>query len=154
MTDSERATMTSWQHSLVTFYLGCMVSEITRFFCKPDIMSSWFLRQGSLYAILHDGFWKSDHDFLIAFYSNFLSRMHGFLDNEVLLQVNMSSSWFLRQGMLYAILHDGFWKSDYDFLIALYSNFSSGMHGFRDNAVLLPTGYDFFVISPSGRLTL
>jgi len=31
--------------------------------------SSWFLRQGSLHAILHNGFWKSDYDFLIAFHS-------------------------------------------------------------------------------------
>jgi len=61
------------------------VSEITRFYCKPDMTSSRFLRQGSLHAILHDGFWKSEHDFLMAFHSNFLSVMHGFRDNEVLL---------------------------------------------------------------------
>jgi len=85
MTDSERATMTSWWRSAATFYLGCMVSEITRFYCKPDMTSSWFLRQGALYAISHNGFWKSDHDFLIAFHSNFLSAIHGFRDNEVLL---------------------------------------------------------------------
>jgi len=47
---------------------------------------SWFHRQGSLHAILHDGFWKSNHDFQKAFPSNFLSEMHGFRDNEVLLQ--------------------------------------------------------------------
>jgi len=29
-------------------------------------------------AIFHDCFWKSDHDFLIAFHGNFLSGMHGF----------------------------------------------------------------------------
>jgi len=84
-TDSERATMTSWQRSIVTFYLGCMVSEITRFYGKPDMTSSWFLHQGALHDILHNGFWKSDHDFLTAFHSNFLSGMHGFRDNEVLL---------------------------------------------------------------------
>jgi len=65
-----------------------MVSEITRFYCKPDITSSWFLRQGSLYAIVHNGFWKGDHDFLIAFHSDFLSGMHGFQDIEVLLQAD------------------------------------------------------------------
>jgi len=71
---------------IVTFYLRCMVSEITMFYCKPDMTSSWLRRQGALNAILHDGFWKSDHDLLIVFHSNFLSGMHGFRDNEVLLQ--------------------------------------------------------------------
>jgi len=67
-------------------YLGWIVSKITRLYCRPDMTSSSFLLQGTLYAILHDGFWKSDHDFLIAFHSNFLCGMHGFRDNEVLLQ--------------------------------------------------------------------
>jgi len=67
------------------FFLGCMVSEITRFYCKPDMTSPWFLRQGALSANFHDWFWKSDHYFLIAFHINILSRMHGFRDNEVLL---------------------------------------------------------------------
>jgi len=69
----------------INFYLGCMVSEITRFYCKLDMTSSWFFRQGALQAIFHDGFSKSDHDFLIAFHTNVLSRIHGFRDNEVLL---------------------------------------------------------------------
>jgi len=63
-----------------------MVSEITRFYCKADMTSSWFLRYGALHEIFHDGFWKSDRGFLIAFHSNFLSGMHSFRDNEVLLQ--------------------------------------------------------------------
>jgi len=48
MTDSERATMTSWWRSILTFYLGCMVSEIMRFYCQPDMTSSLFRRQGAL----------------------------------------------------------------------------------------------------------
>jgi len=71
MTDSEKATITSWWRSIVTFYLGCIVSEITRFHCKPDMTSSCFLRQEALQAIFHDVFWKSYHDFLLAFYSEF-----------------------------------------------------------------------------------
>jgi len=67
MTDSERAAMTSWKWSTVTFYLTfylrCMVSEITRFYCKPDITSSSVLRQGALHALFPDGFWNSGHDF-------------------------------------------------------------------------------------------
>jgi len=62
-----------------------MVSEITRFYWEPDITSSPFLRQRALHAISHNGFWKSDQDFLLAFHPNFLSAMHGFRDNEVLL---------------------------------------------------------------------
>jgi len=86
MTNSEKVTMTSRLRSIVTFCLGCMVSEITMFYCKKDMTSSWFLRQGALHAIFLDGFWKSDYDFLIAFYSNLLSLMHGFRDNDAILQ--------------------------------------------------------------------
>jgi len=63
------------------------VSEIMRFYCKPYMTSSWFLRQGALHAILHDEFWKSDHDFMIVFHINLLCGMHAFWVNEVLLQV-------------------------------------------------------------------
>jgi len=42
---------------------------------------------------------------------------------------------------------------DYDFLIVFDSNFLSGMHGFPDNVVLLPTGYDIIVISPLGGVS-
>jgi len=121
-----------------------------RFYCKPDMTSSWFLRQGSLHAILHNGFWQSDHDFQIAFHSNFLSGMHGFQENEVLLQAGYDVIVISPQGAIYAILHDGIWKSDHDFLIAFHNNFSSGMHIFRDNKVSLPTGYDVIVIFPLG----
>jgi len=48
------------------------------------------------------------------------------------------------------IIHDGFWKSKYDFLILIHSNFLFVMHDFRDNEVLLQAGYDVIVISPLG----
>jgi len=50
------------------------------------MMSSWLLHKGALQKIFHDAVWKSNHDFLIAFHSNFVSGMRGFRDNEVLLQ--------------------------------------------------------------------
>jgi len=87
---------------------------------------------------------------MIVNHRNFLSAMHGFWDNEVYCQPDMTSSWFLCQGVLQAIFHDGFWKSDHDFLIVFHSNFLSAMHGFRDNEVLLQAGYDVIVISPLG----
>jgi len=77
MKDSERTTVTSWMSSIVTFYLWSMVSEITRFNCKPDLTSSWFLRQGLLYAILHDGFWNGDLDFILMFNWHCLSILNG-----------------------------------------------------------------------------
>jgi len=33
-------------------------------------------------------------------------------------------------------------KKDRDFLKAIHNNFLSAMHGFRDNVVSLPTGYE------------
>jgi len=74
-----------------------------RCFCQPDMASSWFFRQGALYAFFHDGFWKSNRDFLIAFHSNFLSAMHGFRDNEVLLQAGYKVIVIYAQGALHAV---------------------------------------------------
>jgi len=94
-------------------------------------------------ARFHEGFWKIDYDFLVAFHRNFLTAMHGFRDKEVLLQA-------LRQGALHALFHDGFWKSGHDFLIVIHSKVLSGMHDFRDNEVILPTWYDVIMTSPLG----
>jgi len=127
-----------------------MVSEITRLYCKPDMTSSWFLRKGSLQANFHDWFWKSDHYFLIAFLSNFLSGMHSFRDNRVSLPTGYDVIMISPLGSASGNFYDGFWKSNHDFLIAFYSNFLSGMHGFRDNEVSLQAGYDVIVISTLG----
>jgi len=40
--------------------------------------------------------------------------------------------------------------SDQDFMKVFISNCSSVMHGYQDNEVLLPTGYDVIVSPPSG----
>jgi len=42
--------------------------------------------------------------------------------------------------------------SDQDFMISrlIHSNFLASMHGFRDNEVVLPTGYDVIVSSSPG----
>jgi len=85
--------------------------------------SSWFLRQGALHDILHNGFWKSDHDFLIMFHGNFLSAMHGFRDNEVLLPNGYDVIFSPPPGGAARTFQHGFWKSDHDFLIAFHSNF-------------------------------
>jgi len=104
--------------------------------------SSWFGRQGALHAIFHDGFWKNDHNFLIVFHSNCVSGMHGFWDNKVLLQAGYDVIVISSLGGAPANFHDGLWKSDNNFLIALQTNFWSRMHSFRDNEVLMQPGYD------------
>jgi len=83
-------------------------------------------------------------------YSNFLSGMHGFRYSKALLPAGYDVMMISPPGVLHAIFHDGFWKCDYDFLIAFHSKFLSGMHGFRDNEVLLQGGYDVIIISPLG----
>jgi len=82
---------------------------------------------------LYDGFWKGDHDFLIAFHNNYLVDMHCFRDNEVLLQARYDVMVNYPPGGA----PGEFWKSELDFLIVIHSNFLSGMSGFRDNMVLL-----------------
>jgi len=106
-----------------------MVSEITMFYCKPDMTSSWFLRQVALYAIFLDGFWKSDHDFPIAFHGKFVCGMHGFRDTRFYCKSDMTSAWFCRQGAFQAIFHDGFWKSDHDYLLVVKGEFCPNSNG-------------------------
>jgi len=76
--------------------------------------------------------------------SNFLSAVHAFRDNEVLLtgyDINVSPppGGALRD-FLSRILKER--PRLHDFL--------STMHGFRDNEFLLPTGYDVIVSPPPG----
>jgi len=123
---------------------------VTSFYYKEDITSSWFRRQGVLQATFHDGFWISEHDFLIVFHSNFISGMHGFRDNEVLLPAGYDVIMISPPGGASGHFYDEFWMNDHDFLIVFHINFLSVMHGFRDNEVLLQAGYDVIVISPLG----
>jgi len=132
------------------FLSAMYVSQRTRLYCQPDMTSSSVHRQMALHLHVLDGFWRSDHDLIIASRNNFSSGMHGFRDNEVLLQARYDVIVIFPPGALNAIWHDGFWKSNHDFLIACHSNFLSGMHAFRDNEVLLQAGYDVIVISQLG----
>jgi len=91
------------------------------------------IRQGALHTHFHDGFRESDHDYLIAFHSNFLSGMYSFRDNEVLLQVGHDVIMISPPGGAARNFYDAFWKSDRDFLIVIQSNFLFAMQGFRDN---------------------
>jgi len=128
-----------------------MVSEIIMFYCQPDMTSSWFLRQGALHAIFLDGLWKSDHDFLIAFHSNVLSAMRGFRDNEVLLQAGYDVIVISPLGGVSGNFHDGFWKSDHDFLLVINGDVcpnSNGLEVIRHFLLTLdfPTGSEILGI--------
>jgi len=83
----------------------------------------------------HDGFWTSEHDFLIVIHNNVLAAMLGFRDHEVLLQAGYDVIVTSSPGGASGDVYDGLWKSDHDFPIAFLSNFLSRMHGFRDNEV-------------------
>jgi len=63
---------------MIVIHSNFLSAIFPRFYCQPDMTSSSVIRQGTLHALFHDGFWKSDHDFLIVIHSNFLSAMHGF----------------------------------------------------------------------------
>jgi len=130
-----------------------MVSETTRIYCKLDMTSSFFLRKEAHHTILYDGFRKRDHDFLLAFHSNVLSGMHGFQDNEVLLPtlyevIVISPPGSASDDFSWRSLKERPWLPD-----SIYGNFLTGIHGFRDNEVLLPTGNDVIVIHPLGGVS-
>jgi len=76
--------------------------------------------------------------------------MHCFRDNEVPLPTGYDVIVISFLRAFQVIFYDVFRKSDHDFLTAFLSNVLSEMHGFRDNEVYLPTGYDVNVISPLG----
>jgi len=59
--------------------------------------------------------------------------MHGFRDSEVLLQAGYDVIVISPLGGASGNFHDGSWISENDFLIVFHSNFSSVIHGFRDN---------------------
>jgi len=73
--------------------------------------------------------------------------MHGFRDNEVLLQGEYDVIMIYSPRAKY---YAGFWKKDHDFLIVFHGICLYVMHGFQDNLVLLQAGYDVIVISPLG----
>jgi len=76
--------------------------------------------------------------------------MHGFHNNEVSLQARYDVIVIFTLGGTSANCYDGIRKCDHDFLIVFHCNFLSALHGFRDNEVLLLTGYDVMVIFPLG----
>jgi len=59
--DSERAIPTFWWCFLPLFHT---ISEIKRFFRKPERTSCWYPRQGSMYTISSYGFCKGEDIFL------------------------------------------------------------------------------------------
>jgi len=56
-------------------------------------------------------------------HGNFLSGMHGFWDNEVLLQAGYDVNVISPPGDALGDFYIGFWKSDHDFPIVFHSKF-------------------------------
>jgi len=57
--------------------MGCMVSEITTFHCKPVMTPSWFLRRGRCTYFFDCQFWKGDPNFIFMFNWHFMSILNG-----------------------------------------------------------------------------
>jgi len=132
----------------------CITSDKTARFAQLFPATRMKL-QGALQVIFHDGFWKSEHDFLIVFHSNFLSGMHSFRYNEVLLPNGYGVIVSPLPGVVarifsWRILKERPWLTK----SVPYSNFLSMMHGFRDIKVSLPTGYDVNETVPLRRVAL
>jgi len=60
-----------------------MVSEINWFYVKPDVTTSWFLRQGRCTQLFDCRFWKGDADFIWVFHCKYTSIMHRLRFNEL-----------------------------------------------------------------------
>jgi len=120
-----------------------MVSEITRFNCKPDMMS---LPRG----VSRDFSWRNLKEWPRLHDSNFLAAMHGFRDDEGLLSNGYDVIVSPPPGRAAQTFYDRLSKSDHDFMIAFHSNFLSAIHGFQDNEVLLQSRYDGIISPPLG----
>jgi len=120
------------------------------------------LPQGALQAHFHDRFWKSDHDFLIAFHRSFqlpcmISEIMRFY-----CQPDMMSSWFLRLAAFYTGFVEGIWKSDPSFIIMVHWYISRISYRFEviqhfilaDNCPFRPIlGFYWGKTSPNFRIT-
>jgi len=100
------------------------------------VTSSSVLSQGRFRRF----FWKNEHDFLIVIHGNFLSAMHGFQDDEVVLP-----SGYDRGRRMHFFITDSE-RATITFWLCLFSYRVC----FRDNMVVLPTGYHVIVSPQSG----
>jgi len=126
-----------------------MVSEITRFYCKPDMTSSWFLRLGALQMIIQDRFWKSEHDFLIVIQINvficdaWFPRYWDFIASKIWCHRD-----FFARGRYQRFFMTNSDRATMTSWWRSIKNILSRMHGFRDNEVSLQAWYDVNVIYP------
>jgi len=115
--------------------------------------SSSVLCLGALHAHFQVGFWKSDHNFLIAFHSNFLSGMHGFRDNVVLFlagcDVIVISPPGGAAGSL-LIADSERTTDDPTFILVLHCNYTSIVHRFWFNELFMFAGNYVITISSIG----
>ena len=103
---------------------------------------------GAPYTVLNDVFRKDDIIFRKQFNRNFISIIHRFRVHDAFLQNEIDVMVISRLGALYAVCDDGFWKADFGFLVGFHSKYSSIIHRFQDNDVLLHTENDVINITP------
>jgi len=93
--------------------------------------SSSVLRLGALHANFQGGFWNSDHDYLIAFHSKYLSRIHGFRDWVVFSSRLWRHRDFSVRGHCTQFFDCRFCKGDPDFILVLHRNYTSIVYRFH-----------------------
>jgi len=134
------------------FYLRCMFSEKTRFYCQ--LTSSSVVRHAGSVACTHFFMTDSERATMTSWWSscNVLATMHGFRDNKVVLPTGHDVIVISQPGgALHAIFHEVFWKSDHDFMTVVHSTFYLRWMVY-EILRFFPTGYDVIVSLPPGVL--
>jgi len=119
-----------------------MVSEIIRFYCKPDMTSSWFVRQGALHTILWWPILTGRLWFILVLHWNYTSIMHRFCFNELFMFAGNDVIAILSLGGA----SGNFWlrilKGRPDFILIFNWHFLSTLNGL-DVIRLFLFGWDF-----------
>jgi len=135
---------------MVTFAPTCTISEVLRFSWMREMTSCQFLREGALWTVFDDRFWKIDTNFLSVVNGSFCSNTHHFRDIEVFLDAGNDVTAVSPLGAPYTVFDGGFWKIDTNFLSVVNSNYCSKTHHFRDIEIFLVAGNDVIAVSPLG----
>jgi len=117
-----------------------MVSLITRFYCKPDMTSSWFLRQGRCTQFFDSRFWKGDPDFILVLHCNYTSIVHHFRFNYLFMFAGNDVIAISSLGDA-----SGFWKGNPDFISMFNWHLLSILNGLDVMRLFYLFGWDFLL---------
>jgi len=104
-------------------------SKIKWFYFKPDVISSWFLRQGRCTQFFDCRFWKGDPYFISVLHCNYTSIVHRFWFNELFMFAGNDVIAISSLGVLQVISDYGFWKGDPNFIFMFNWHFLSILNG-------------------------